>query len=103
MPSPKISSIEVSAYRSHKKDELYVFVPKEEGLGALPAEFKVMFGEPVHVIDFTLTPERKMGRENPLKVMQGILTKGYFVQMPPQEKEKISDMPAPPDHLNNIY
>ncbi|HEY9017810.1 YcgL domain-containing protein [Thiomicrospira sp.] len=93
----------VSAYKSAKKDELYLFVPQEDGLEKLPDELTVMFGKPLHVIDFNLTPDRKMGRENATEVLSGLKTRGYFIQMPPQNVEKISDMPAPPEHLDNIF
>jgi uncharacterized protein YcgL (UPF0745 family) len=98
-----MNPISVSAYKSSKKEELYVFVDKQKGLEALPAEFKVMFGETHYVTDFELTPNRKLGREDAAKVYQSIESKGYFVQLPPNEVEKLSDMPPPPERLDNIY
>lgn len=93
----------VSAYKSTKKNELYLFVPQDDGLDKLPDELLVMFGKPEHVINFELTPDRKMGREDSVEVLNGLKNKGYFIQMPPTEIEKISDMPAPPEHLDNIF
>lgn len=93
----------VSAFKSPKKDELYLFVPKENGLDELPAELTVMFGEPRHVLDFELTPDRKMPRCDAKEVLEALETQGFFMQMPPSEDEKISDMPAPPEHLDNIF
>ncbi len=93
----------VSAFKSPKKQELYLFIPKEKGLESLADELLVMFGEPEHVIDFNLTPERKMPRCDAAKLYEAIQTKGYFMQMPPTEVEKVSDMPAPPAHLDNIF
>ena len=94
--------IKVSAYKSPKKDELYLFVPQEDGLDKLPGELLVMFGEPRHVIDFDLTPDKKLAREDTAKVIEWLQTKGYFMQMPPNEVEKISDMAPPPERLDNI-
>ncbi|WP_029406669.1 YcgL domain-containing protein [Thiomicrorhabdus sp. Milos-T2] len=98
-----MSVINISAYKSPKKAELFLFVPQETGLDKLPDELLVMFGEPQHVIDFELTPEKKLARENPKTVIEAIESKGYYMQMPPSEIEKISDMPAPPAHLDNIF
>lgn len=95
--------IQVSAYRSPKKNELYVFVPQADGLEKLPKELLTMFGEPTHVIDFELTPERKMAREDAKEVYDAIQNKGFFMQMPPKEVEKLSDYAPPPENLNNIY
>lgn len=98
-----MQSMLVSAFKSAKKSELYLFVPQENGIDKLPDELLVMFGQPEHVIDFELTPDRKMGREDSTEVMNGLKSRGYFIQMPPNEVEKISDMPAPPEHLDNIF
>ncbi|MBF6058182.1 MULTISPECIES: YcgL domain-containing protein [Thiomicrorhabdus] len=97
-----MQAITVSAYRSPKKDELYLFVPQEDGLEKLPKELLVMFGEPQHVIDFELTPNRKMAREDAAKVYESVNSKGYYMQMPPSEVEKISDYAPAPERLDNI-
>ena len=97
-----MSAIHVSAFKSPKKDELYLFVPQEDGLEKLPKELLVMFGEPKHVIDFELTPEKKLAREESTVVLESIQNKGYFMQMPPSEVEKFSDIAPPPEKLDNI-
>jgi len=94
--------IQVSAFRSPKKEELYLFVPQETGLDALPKELLTMFGEPSHVLDFELTPDRKMAREDAKDVYEAIQSKGFFMQMPPTEVEKISNYAPPPPKLDNI-
>jgi len=98
-----MKAIMVSTFKSPKKDELYLFIPKEPGLETLGDEILVMFGEPEHVIDFDLTPDKKMPRSNAAAIYEALQTKGYHIQMPPLEVEKISDMPAPPAHLDNIF
>lgn len=98
-----MTAMSVSAYKSLKKEELYLFVPKADGLDKLPKELLVMFGAHEHVIDFDLHPERKMGREDAAVVLQSLQSKGYFMQLPPNEIEKLSDMPPPPERLDNIF
>lgn len=93
----------IAAYKSPKIEDLYLFVPEETALDQLPNELLVMFGEPKHVINFELSPEKKLAQEDPKVVLEAIQTKGYFVQLPPKEKEKFSDMPPPPPHLDNIF
>ncbi|MDX1796898.1 MAG: YcgL domain-containing protein [Hydrogenovibrio sp.] len=96
-------SLTVSAYKSPKKDELYLYVKQEIGLDELPDEFFVMFGEPAHVLDFELTPDRKMPRADAVEILESIESKGYYMQMPPAEVEKLSDIAPPPEHLDNIF
>jgi uncharacterized protein YcgL (UPF0745 family) len=95
--------MEVSAYKSPKKPELYLFVPKTQGLDDLPDELYVMFGIPEHVIDFEIGPERALARASAEEVKAALESKGYYLQMPPNENEVLSDMPPPPEHLDNIF
>lgn len=95
-------TIHVSVFKSPKKEELYLYVPQDDGLEKLPKELLVMFGEPAHVIDFELTPERKLAREDTALVIDSLQKKGYFMQMPPNEIEKFSDIAPPPERLDNI-
>lgn len=99
--------IQVSAFKTAKKHELYLFVPKEEdkqtALDKLPKELLVMFGQPEHVFDFDLSAEKKLPRSDPKEMIKTIQNKGYYIQMPPGETEKISDMPPPPERLDNIF
>lgn len=96
-------SLTVSAYKSPKKDELYLYVKQETELDELPDELLVMFGDPKHVLDFDLTPDRKMPRADAAEIIEVIDAKGYYVQMPPTEVEKFSDITPPPEHLDNIF
>lgn len=98
-----MTPIQVSAFRSPKKEELYLFVPAEDGLEQLPKELLTMFGEPSHVFDFELSPDRKMAREDAKEVYDAIQSKGFFMQMPPTEIEKLSNYAPSPEKLDNIY
>jgi hypothetical protein len=98
-----MTTMTVSVYKSPKKAELYLYVPQQDGLEKLPGELLVMFGEPAHVIDFELSPDRKLAREDSQKVLDALHSKGYYMQMPPNEIEKFGDMAPPPEHLDNIY
>jgi len=96
-------SLKDSTFKSPKKAELFLFVPQKDGLEKLPNELLVMFGEPEHVIDFELHPGRKLPRTDTQELNTALCTKGYFLQMPPSEIEKMGDMPPPPPHLDNIF
>lgn len=95
--------MQISAYKSPKTEELFLFIPQDKPLDDLPNELRVFFGEPKHVIDFELTAEKKLAREDANEVLKNIEQKGYFMQMPPKEKEKFSDITPPPAHLDNIF
>lgn len=98
-----MQTLAVSAYKSPKKNELFLYIPQATELESLPKELLVMFGQPEHVIDFEMTETRKMPRADAAEVMKALNTKGYYIQMPPSEIEKLSDMPPPPERLDNIF
>ena len=93
----------VSAYKTAKKNELFLFTPKETQLDNLPNELLVMFGEPVHIFDFDLTQNKKLPRSDAKEVLEALTKKGYYIQMPPGEIEKAGNMTAPPERLDNIF
>lgn len=72
-----------SIYKSSKKDEMYLYVPKTSGLGQVPEALMAIFGTPRHVSDMLLTPERKLARADITQVLDKLAEQGYYLQMPP--------------------
>lgn len=70
-------------YKSLKKAELYVYLDKKDDFSALPPALFDSFGQLDFVMALELTPERKLARESAEKVIAGLQSKGFFVQMPP--------------------
>ena len=102
MPNDNFS-MDISAYKTLKTQGLFLFIPQDKKIDELPNELLVTFGEPLHVVDFNLTPQRRLALENPLDIYTSITQKGYHLQMPPKEIEKYSDITAPPENLDNIF
>lgn len=85
--------MQVSIYKSSKKDEMYLYVarPKTESeaetfepLNVLPEAVRVAFGRATFVMHLELSESRKLARVNVLHVMDSIETNGFFLQMPPE-------------------
>lgn len=85
--------IEVSIYRSKRKPGMYLYVPKETALDELPGHLSVVFGVPEHAMDLVLTEQRKLAREDVLKVMDNLKTQGYHLQMPPEAEDYLVHLP----------
>ncbi len=66
-----------SVFKSSKKDEMYLYVDKQEQLARVPDALKTMFGTPLHVFDMLITPEKKMARVEADKVLSDIQEKGF--------------------------
>ena len=82
-----------SIYRSPRKREMYLYVDKREALARVPEALLSAFGVPQHAFDLLLTPERKLAREDAVKVLENIEKQGYHLQMPPPEDDYIEHLP----------
>lgn len=74
-----------SVYKSRKKADTYVYVPRDADLTKLPAGLLAVFGEPEFVFDLELYPGRTLAQEDVIVVMRNMLEQGYHLQMPQRE------------------
>lgn len=82
-------------YKSPKKDEMYLYVRKADGLKQVPEALLQMFGKPRHVVTTLLTAERKLARAEAAKVLAELAEKGYYLQMPPPREDYLLDLYRP--------
>lgn len=82
-------------YKSPKKDEMYLYVRKADGLSRVPEALLAMFGKPKHYVTLLLTPERKLARAEATKVIAEVAEKGYYLQMPPAREDYMLDLFRP--------
>lgn len=73
----------VSIFRSPRRAEMYLYLPRPAQFDQLPEALQVQFGKPEHVMDLLLTPERQLARVDVQRVLDGILERGFYLQMPP--------------------
>ena len=73
----------VAVYRSPRKEDMYLFVDRREGLARMPDALRRLFGEPEHAMDLLLTPTRKLARADAAEVLRCIAEQGFYLQMPP--------------------
>lgn len=70
-------------YRSPKKEGMYLYVEKAEGLKRVPEALLKQFGKPEHAMVLLLHTDRVLARVDVKQVLLDINEKGYFLQMPP--------------------
>ncbi len=70
-------------YKSLKKEELYLYLEKQDDFSTIPELLLNSLGRLELVMDLDLTSERKLAREDVNKVLVSLQEKGFFVQMPP--------------------
>ncbi|MFD1259553.1 YcgL domain-containing protein [Entomomonas asaccharolytica] len=86
-----------SIFKSPRKNEMYLYVDKKEGLERVPEELLSVFGKPQPVFDLLLTTNRKLAREDAVQVLANIEQQGFHLQMPPPPEE--DELMSLPDEL----
>ncbi|MET0067005.1 MAG: YcgL domain-containing protein [Candidatus Thiodiazotropha sp.] len=77
-------SLECWVYRSPRKDEMYLYVCQEDDFSSVPEALLKRFGTPQRVMSLTLSPGRKLAREDVSQVMKNLESQGFHLQMPPK-------------------
>lgn len=79
-------------FKSPRKDEMYLYVDKTEGMERVPEALLEVFGHPVSVTTMLITPEKKLARAEADKVMKEIRANGFYLQMPPAKDDYLLDL-----------
>ncbi|WGI24082.1 YcgL domain-containing protein [Halomonas alkaliantarctica] len=79
-------------FKSSRKDEMYLYVDKRQGLADVPEQLLETFGKPVPVFTMLLTADKKLSRVNAADVVDGIKDKGFYLQMPPAKEAYLLDV-----------
>ncbi len=76
-------------YRGTRKDEMYLYLAKEDAFDELPPGLLERFGTPTLVMELALHPARKLAREDVTKVIENLRQQGYHLQLPPTIKPEL--------------
>ena len=79
-------------FKSPRKEEMYLYVDKRQGLAEVPEALLERFGQPVSAMTLILTPEKPLARVKASEVMAAIRDKGFYLQMPPAKEEYLLDL-----------
>jgi uncharacterized protein YcgL (UPF0745 family) len=69
-------------YRSPKKPDTYLYLAARDDFSHVPDPLLKMLGEPVHVMDLDLHPERRLAQEDIREVLHNLREQGWHLQMP---------------------
>ena len=70
-------------YKSSKKDEMYLYLARQDDFEAVPSELMKRFGRAQLVMELELSPDKKLARENIQVVINNLLENGFHLQLPP--------------------
>lgn len=74
-------------YKSLRKADTYVYLRERDGFDALPGPLRERLGELQYVLEVTLTPQRRLAREDPAVVRSNLATRGFHLQLPPEDRD----------------
>ncbi|AHK78074.1 hypothetical protein M911_01360 [Ectothiorhodospira haloalkaliphila] len=76
-------------YRSSRRQDTYVYLPAKDDFSNIPQALLNVFGTPEFALEFVLSPDRRLAREDPSQVLANLKNQGFHLQMPPE-----NDRPA---------
>ena len=71
-------------FKSARKEEMYLYLAKEDGYDDLPEMLRQHFGKALLVMQLDLQPGRSLARADIDVVMHALGEQGYYLQMPPK-------------------
>lgn len=70
-------------YRCSKKEGMYLYVDKKNGLNKLPESLIKQVGKTELAMTIIITPDKKLARAKATDVLAAIKAQGFYLQMPP--------------------
>ena len=77
----------VHVYRGSTREGVYLFVPPDAALEALPSALLQLMGRLELVMELELYPGRALARESAETVMRNVREQGFHLQLPPAEED----------------
>ena len=71
-------------YKSSLKDEMYLYLAREDDFDCVPELLMRRFGRPIPVMELELHEQRPLARAEVQAVMKQLGEEGYYLQIPPK-------------------
>lgn len=78
-------------YKSLRKSDTYLYLRQRDDFAALPEAVRAPLGQLAFVLEFTLTPARKLARADAAVVMANLQAHGFHLQFPPTQPDPMVD------------
>ncbi len=78
-------------YKSLRKADTYVYLAARDDFARMPEPLRTQMGQLSFVLEVTLTPDRKLARDNVAVVRQNLATQGFHIQFPPTQLDTLPD------------
>lgn len=75
-----------AVYKSKRKSDTYLYVEKKDAFEQVPKILLKQFGQPVFVMYLAIEKHAKVAGIDTLSFVKSLNEKGYYLQMPPAQK-----------------
>lgn len=72
----------ISIYKNIKKEGMYLYLNKEDGLKKVPEALLSLFGTPALVTHMLVDENKQFAKFKAEDLLTALLEKGYYLQMP---------------------
>lgn len=76
-------------YKGNRKQDTYLYIEREDDFSRVPEALLRMLGTLELVMTLELTEDRTLAQADARQVHQLLVEQGYYLQLPPQDAEKI--------------
>ncbi|MDH5484350.1 MAG: YcgL domain-containing protein [Gammaproteobacteria bacterium] len=89
-------------YRCSAKADMYLYLSEKDAFESLPEELLKNIGITEFAMELELTADKKLAREDPVKIMDNLKTQGFHLQMPSETSvEELLKRIAEEKQVNN--
>ena len=88
------AAMEVDVFKTARRPDTFLFLPEGLPPGEWPDGLEQVFMPAEKVLSLTLTADQPLAEQSATCVMEEIVDKGYFLQLPPQPAQS-SDTSEP--------
>ncbi|MCX7557121.1 YcgL domain-containing protein [Xanthomonadaceae bacterium JHOS43] len=74
-------------YKSRTRPDTYIYLAEKDDFDALPDALRQRLGMLEPVLEFDLTPERRLARSDAATVIAALQAQGFHLQLPPGQAE----------------
>ena len=89
------TAMEVEVFKTARRPDTFLFLPEGLPPNEWPGGLEELFMPAEKVLSLTLTAEQPLAAQSATRVMEEIVAKGYFLQLPPQPSSSDAAEPTP--------
>ena len=72
-------------YRCTGKNDMYIYIKEKDNFSDVPDHIKKSLGQTEFSLEVDITPDKKLAKEDPVKVLANLDEHGFHLQLPSEQ------------------